>query len=419
MTEQSRREFLVHSAGGAAAALSAMAILPDLAWASSSPARAPITLGLVGAGRQGRAILGELQKMENVQVAGVCDSDDTRLRASQRRIQGAEAFTDHKALLAKDTIQGIIIATPTHLHTQIALDAIQAGKHIYCEAPLAHTVEDCRRIAAAAQGARTIFAVGLEGRSNPVYKLARTFYRSDAVREAIAVEAQNFQKTSWRFPASTPDREAELNWRLYPAISLGLAGELGVHQFDVIHWYTDSYPAAISGHGGIRFHDDGRKVADTIHCDLHMDGIGPGMLARYTASLGNSHGGRYELFRGANAAIKLAWSHGWMFKEADAPTQGWEVYANRQQFHNDEGITLIADATQLASQGKLKEGVGLPHPSVYYSLWDFVNSIASGTPAVCDAAAGARSTIVAILAARAVAERTRVEVDPALLRSIS
>jgi hypothetical protein len=50
-----------------------------------------------------------------------------------------------------------------------------------------------------------------------------------------------------------------------------------------------------------------------------------------------------------------------MFKEADAPTQGWEVYANRQQFHNDEGITLIAGATKLAEQGKLKEGVGLPH----------------------------------------------------------
>ena len=74
----------------------------------------------------------------------------------------------------------------------------------------------------------------------------------------------------------------------------------------------------------------------------------------------------------------MAWSHGWMFKEADAPTQGWEVYANRQQFHNDEGITLIADATKLASQGKLKQGVGLPHDSLYYSLFDFLKAISEG-----------------------------------------
>jgi predicted dehydrogenase len=418
MTAQSRREFL-HSAGSAAAALSAMAILPEMSWAMGAPAQSPVTLGLIGAGRQGRAILGELQKMENVQIAAVCDSDDTRLRAGQRRIQGAEAFADYRQLLAKDNIRGIIIATPTHQHTQIALDAIAAGKHVYCEAPLAHTVEDCRRIAAAAQTGRSVFAVGLEGRSNPVYKLARTFYRSDAVRDPVAIEAQSFQKTSWRFPASTPDREAEINWRLDPAVSLGLPGEIGVQQFDVIHWYTDSFPTAVSGHGAIRLHDDGRKIADTVHCDLHFDGAARGLLARYSASLGNSHGGRYELFRGVNAAIKLSWSHGWMFKEADAPTQGWEVYANRQQFHNDEGITLIADATQLASQGKLKDGVGLPHPSLYYSLWDFVSSISSGSPAVCDAAAGARSTIVAILAAQAVANRTRIEIDPATLRSFT
>jgi hypothetical protein len=87
-----------------------------------------------------------------------------------------------------------------------------------------------------------------------------------------------------------------------------------------------------------------------------------GSLLDYNATLANSYEGMHELLRGKNASIKLAWTHGWMFKEADAPTQGWEVYANRQQFHNDEGITLIAGATKLAEQGKLKAGVGLPTP---------------------------------------------------------
>jgi len=145
--------------------------------------------------------------------------------------------------------------------------------------------------------------------------------------------------------------------------------------------------------------------------------IASGATLTYDATLGNSFGGAYELFRGSNAAIKLAWSHGWMFKEADAPTQGWEVYANRQQFHNDEGITLIADATQLASQGKLKEGVGLPRTSLYYGLEAFFKSIQDGEPVACTADQAARSTVVGILAHQAITTGKRVEITKEALGS--
>jgi hypothetical protein len=133
-------------------------------------------------------------------------------------------------------------------------------------------------------------------------------------------------------------------------------------------------------------------------------------------SLGNSFEGRHEVFHGSNAAIKLAWSHGWLFKESDAPTQGWEVYANRQQFHNDEGITLIADATKLASQGKLKEGVGLPYSPQYYALADFATSIIEKKPSACSADEGARATIVGICASQAVVSGKDVEITEDLLK---
>jgi predicted dehydrogenase len=307
----------------------------------------------------------------------------------------------------------VIIATPTHLHKEPVLAAIAAGKHVYCEAPMAHTVADAKAIAAAAAGTKTIVAVGFEGRSNPVYKLARSFFRSDAVREAIAIESKQFQKTTWRFPGNDPAREAAANWRLDKAVSLGLPGEWGSHAFDVGMWYTDRIPQKVRGFGAIRLHADGRTVADTVHCDLIF---AEGLRMQFDGSLGNSYEGRYELFRGANAAIKLGWTHGWMFKEADAPTQGWEVYANRQQFHNDEGITLIADATKLASQGKLKDGVGLPYSSLYYALSDFVGAVDAGKPAACDAAAGLRSTVIAIAAAQATAENSEIAINPADLK---
>ncbi len=407
----SRRDFLITAAG----TMGAMAIAPEFALGAPRSAEAgPLKVGLIGCGRQGRAMLTELAKIENLQIVALCDTDETRANSAARRTQGAEAYTSHKEMLdKKKDLDAVIVATPTHAHKDPAIDALSAGKHVYCEMPLAQTAEDAKAIATAALSAKTVCAVGLEGRSNPVYKLARSFYRSDAVREAINIEAQCHQKTTWRFPAADRARENEVNWRLDPALSTGLAGEWGVHQMDVGFWYADKLPVSVRGSGSIRLHADGREIADTILLELAFP---DGLRMSYSASLCNSYLGKYELFRGSNAAIRLAWTHGWMFKEADAPTQGWEVYANRQQFHKDEGITLIADATKLAEQGKLKDGVGLPNPSVYYPLWDFVKSISDNKPAIADAKAGLAATLVALAANQAVKSNGEVKIDPASLR---
>jgi len=407
--EFDRRSFIKTTTGAAAV----VALLPDLSLARGVvlPAGAdPVPMALIGAGRQGRAILTELQKLAAAKVTAICEPDDSRLQAGIRRAQNATGYTDYRALLekAKD-VQAVFLATPTHLHKQIALDCIAAGKHVYCEAPLAATVEDCRAMAQAASHAKTVFAVGLEGRSNPIYKLARTFFKTDAFRDLIAMNVHQHQKNSWRLGSSDASKDKELNWRLDPEVSIGLAGELGVQQFDVVHWYTGLYPKSVRGAGAVRFYrEDGRKVADTVDCDFDFGG---GPRLHYESTLANSYLGRNEVFYGSNAAIKLAWTAGWMFKEADAPTQGWEVYANRQQFHNDEGITLIADATKLASQGKLKEGVGLPNTSLYYALEDFMKSVVEGKPAVCSAEEAMRATVVAIMADRAVVTGQEVKID--------
>jgi predicted dehydrogenase len=227
------------------------------------------------------------------------------------------------------------------------------------------------------------------------------------------MRAQYHRKTTWRSPASDPKRDRELNWRLDPARSIGLAGEFGTHQFDVIHWYTGTYPTSVRGSGAIRLYDDGRTMPDTIWCDL---AFADGVQLQYQATVANSFEGRYEVFHGSNSAIKLAWTAGWMFKEADAPTQGWEVYASRMQFHNDEGITLIADATKLAEQGRLKEGVILPQPPLYYALSDFLRSVLEGQPPVCSAEEGLRATAVGVLAHQAVMSGERVRIEDDMLR---
>lgn len=405
MSDFDRREFLVRAAGSAAAfAFVPSALAGARVWTHADALR----VGVVGAGRQGRAVLGELTKIDNVSVTAICDTDDRRLGAGLRRSSGAQGFATADEMLRSGTVDAVVVATPTHTHKDVALSAINAGKHVYCECPLAHTRADCSAMAQAARGAKVVAAAGFQGRSNPVYKLARGFFRSDSVRDMVTLRAQNNEKTTWVSPASDAARYKELNWRLDPEVSTGLAGEVGAQQFDVFHWYTDRYPVRVTGRGAVRANKDGRTVADTISLLLEFD---DGAVLQYGATIGNSYEGAYEVFYGTNAAIKLAWTHGWMFKESDAPTQGWEVYANRQQFHNDEGITLIAGATKLAEQGKLKEGVGLPHPSLYYALADWIGAVSSGGTPACTFDEATRATAVGIAANEAVVSSKPVDID--------
>ena len=407
MTDIDRRTFMASAAAGAAA----IALTPSLS-AAMGRLNAPVRVGVVGCGRQGRAIIAELASFDGAERVAICDTEPRRLAAGARRAPGVATFPTHTDMLSDGNLDAVFIATPTHLHKDPALDAINAGVHVYVEAPLANTPEDAKAIAAAARGAKGTVQAGYLARANPVYQLARTFFVSDAVRTLVSMQASNARKTSWRTPARDAASEKRLNWRLDPEITTGLAGEWGSHQFDVFHWYTGRYPTRVSGLGSVRLHEDGRTVHDTIAAQLEFPG---GAVLSYDATLANSLEGKHEIFRGENAAIKLAWSHGWMFKEADAPTQGWEVYANRQQFHNDEGITLIAGATQLAEQGKLKEGVGLPHTALSYGSESFRKSATEGTPAVCTADEAVRSTIVGIRAHEAITNGTAVTIDPAEL----
>ncbi|MBI5433953.1 MAG: Gfo/Idh/MocA family oxidoreductase [Planctomycetes bacterium] len=412
MSPIDRRDFLVHGASAAAA----FALTSELVAAASLPqTKVPIDVALVGCGRQGRAILGELAKIEGVKVVAVVDVLDARLKSGQRRVQGAEGYATIAEMLDKaKSVAAVFVATPSHTHKDVALECLAAGKHVYVESPLATTLDDCRTLVQAARKSGKVCVTGMYGRSNPIYGLARSFFRSGALRDTVTMRAQYHKKSTWRTPGANAEEEAALNWPLDPKVSLGLVGEYGTQQFDVFHWFLGAYPTAVRGFGSIQLHKDGRTVHDTVLCELQFPGE---RRLIYDATLANSFDSQHELFCGSMGSIKLAWTAGWMFKEADSPTQGWEVYANRQQFHDEQGITLIADATKLAAQGKLKEGVGLPNPPLYYPLADFLKSVTENTPVVCSVEEGLRAAAVAILANQAVTTGQTVAIDEALLKS--
>lgn len=399
----------------------------------------PVKLAVIGLGPRGREILGALAKMGPVpQVAAICDKFSAPVFVKKARaiVPSAQFVDDYKKVLADNTIQAVIIATPTHLHKQIALDAIQAGKHVYCEVPLAHTVEDAKAIAQAAKDEKKVFQSGLQARGNLQALHVGHFLQSSALGQVAQARAQWHNRTSWRVQYPDQTRMDELNWRLNKSVSTGLAGEVGIHQIDTTSWYLKARPTAVSGWGGVVAWKDGRQVPDTIQCVLEYPG---GVCLGYDATLGNSFDGAYELFLGTEAAVILRDQRAWMFKEADAGQLGWEVFARKDEMVVGDpaagsglklgtGIALVADATKQLALGKQPGQVGtdVTRTSLYQAVEGFLKSCQKGKrmsvkdatatdpnpPVVAGPAEGYEATVVAIKTNEAVLSGSKITFQP-------
>jgi predicted dehydrogenase len=351
-SEFNRRDFLK---GGSMATLAAMLGGAELLAQTNAPqeeSKAPsakLKVAVVGLGAWGRELLTTLGRVPQADVAAICDTYPAALRRATSTAPSAAHAPDYKALLENKNIRAIIIATPTHLHKDIAVDALKAGKHVYCEAPLANTVDDARAIASAARGTpQLVFQSGLQLRCEAERRFLLPFIRSGALGQQIMARAQWHNKQSWRAVAPNPEREKALNWRLDKEVSLGLIGEFGCHALDQACWFLNARPVSVGAMGSVLFWKDGREVPDTVHAAFEFPG---GVYFHYDATLANSFDAEYAVFYGSDSAImirqnKAGENKAWLFKEVDSPLLGWEVYAKKDVFYEETGIALVADASK-------------------------------------------------------------------------
>jgi predicted dehydrogenase len=341
----------------------------------------PINCGVIGCGPRGREILQSLARLPNAPVVGVCDHNESAMNRGKKEAPEAKTYSDYKELLANKDIKVVLIATPTHTHKQIVLDALAAGKQIMCEAPLAHTIEDAKEIAlAAAKNPKSLFQPGMQLRSDPELINIQNFIEAGAMGKTVKARSQYHKKESWRRGAALPDREKELNWRLDPKLANGLVGELGIHQIDQAMWFFRRKPIAVTGYSSLILWNDGRDVPDTITAIFEYP---EGVRMTYEATLANSFDGEYDMFYGSDAAIMIRDRKAWMFKEADSAILGWEVYARKENFYKETGIVLAANATKLVAQGESGKSAFLyDFSSLYYALEAFINNAYKHSKAV-------------------------------------
>src|SRR6266404_368238 len=232
-----RRDFL--KSGSVATLMTMLGGVDLFAQANATPAsetKPPATkvkVAVVGLGAWGREILNTLAQIDEADIAVICDTYPASIRRSSSSAPAASQTQDYKTVLENKEIKAVVVATPTHLHKDITLAALKAGKHVYCEAPLANTIEDARTIASAAKASKQlVFQAVLKLRADPQRHFLVPFIRSGAIGQSLMARAQFHKKQSWRATSPKPEREKELNWRLSSATSTGLIGELGCHALD-------------------------------------------------------------------------------------------------------------------------------------------------------------------------------------------
>ncbi|MBI5772143.1 MAG: Gfo/Idh/MocA family oxidoreductase [Verrucomicrobia bacterium] len=384
-SDLSRREFL--RGGSLASIMAALGAVEIRAQEKPKDAAAPtqyktigppVKCGVIGCGQQGRDIINTLMRLPNAPVVAVCDHYEAFLKRGKEAAPDAETFTDYQQLLAKKDVQAVLVATPSHQHREIALAALKANKHVYCEIPLAHTIEDARAIAQAAKASyKSNFQTGLNLRSDPQRRFLLEFIRGGAAGTTVKMRGQWHKKQSWRRASPNPDREKEINWRLNRKISPGLIGEIGIHQVDVLAWFINARPVSVTGFGGIAHWRDGRDVPDSVTAVFEFPAQA---TLSYECTLANSFDSDYEMLFGSDAAVMLRGNKAWMFKEVDSPLLGWEVYARKDDFFKETGIALVANATKLAAQGANPvEDAPFTNTPLSYALESFIaNSNSTG-----------------------------------------
>ncbi|MBL0215844.1 MAG: Gfo/Idh/MocA family oxidoreductase [Myxococcales bacterium] len=258
-----RREFLIQSA----AAIAGLAV----GCGDNRTPSAGLRLGVIGVGRQGTGHLDELLKRSDVHVVAVADVDATHLAAATALSRDLVAYRDYRELLARIDLDGVVIATPDHWHARTAIDAANAGKHVYCEKPLTLTLAEGRKMVDAARVNGIAFQTGSQLRSLRQFQLACEIVRNGRIGQLLSIEtAVSPGPFQGGLPAALP-QPATLDWDLWlgqcPEVPYhqlradwtfryfhdyagGAITDLGAHELDIAQWgagYERSGPTKIRG----------------------------------------------------------------------------------------------------------------------------------------------------------------------------
>jgi len=196
----------------------------------------PLGLGLIGYGGFGRFCLGVYAAMPALRVVAVADVDEGRRREAAERFN-ARPYAGADDLLTAPDVDVVVISTPPHTHAPLALRAIRAGKHVFCEKPLALSLEEADAVIAAAAEEGVCVTVNYVLRRNPLTRRLRVLLRSEVLGPLLHMSLENLATDEYLKPG---------HWFWDPARSGGIWVEHGVHFFDLFGWLSGQQAGAVA-----------------------------------------------------------------------------------------------------------------------------------------------------------------------------
>ena len=248
-----------------------------------------IQFALIGAGGMGMGDARYALAMPGTKLVAVADVYDGRLERA-RELWGQDVFTtrDYREVLARSGVDAVIIATPDHWHSAMAIDALNAKKDVYLEKPMIQQIEDGKPLVEAAARSDRIIQIGSQYVTSVIYQKVRGLLDAGAIGTLNMVEAwldRNTALGAWQYsipPDATPERIdwdrflgrapkrpfepiRLFRWRNYRDYGTAVAGDLFVHLFSGLHVATGAQgPARGYATGGLRYWNDGRDVPDVM-----------------------------------------------------------------------------------------------------------------------------------------------------------
>jgi predicted dehydrogenase len=424
-----RRDFFKAAGAASAGAMLAGRVYP-LEAAQGEPA-APVAandhiqIALIGAGGQGQYDTGVAVQVPGVKLVAVADCYDGRL-AHAKELWGSDIQTtrDYKEILARKDIDAVIIGTPDHWHKQASIDAMKAGKDVYCEKPMIHLYSDGAAMIEAAQATGRILQVGSQRVSSMVYQKAKDLLAAGAIGQLNMVTARwdrNSSIGAWNYtvpPDASPETcdwprflgtapqipfngEQFFQWRKWKAYGSGVAGDLFVHLFSGTHFITGSHgPTRGMATGGLRFWKDGRDVPDVmLGLFDYPEGFNLSLRVNFVDGGEESEG---LIFTGSEGTMEIA---------------GNSVSVSRVPREKEPGLMIgsFAEAMQKQILTRYREKYPLTHPEgaptpgyekyeapagysdSYDHFRNFFAAVRSRQPVVEDAVFGFRAAGAALL----------------------
>ena len=296
----------------ASSASAALAATPTVAAIATKPgvsANSRLRLGFIGLGVRCQMHLKSATKIQqgqgSVEIAAVCDvfnryRDEVVQKVFESTKRKPKAAADYREIVNDPSIDAVVIATPDHWHARQTLDALAAGKHVFCEKPMTHSVDEALAVFKAWKESGLVMQVGVQSTQLPVWQDARRRITQGQLGKVVQYQTEIFRNTDmgqWRYYKLTEDMTPKnIDWQMFLGTEFDLAPEMPFDRAKFAQWrcywpfgsgmFTDlfvhrttsmlaatglRFPGRVSGSGGIFLEYDGRTVPDvaTVVADFH------------------------------------------------------------------------------------------------------------------------------------------------------